>query len=250
MIQKLDETAQEASIVETYTSKVISVADTSKKALSQSIKQIERVKDSSSKSKETVQTLDQKINEISMVLASIYQIAEQTNLLALNAAIEAARAGEQGKGFAVVAGEVRKLAEESSRSSSLIQDLLKDVMDSKNEVLRTLENTDHVIDDNVSAIEETTGHFDELTSLQDGMKTKLFGIISSIESLSTDSKRLTESMSTLKYKHMTNDQNISEIASAIEQVSATFQEIGATVENVHQRAEHLNELKVTSEKSF
>ena len=61
--------------------------------------------------------LASRAREIETILGSIAEIAARTSLLSLNATIEAARAGEAGRGFAVVAGEVKALAERSSRSA-------------------------------------------------------------------------------------------------------------------------------------
>jgi methyl-accepting chemotaxis protein len=76
---------------------------------------------------ETVGNLNGLVGNIGEVVTSIQGIAEQTNLLALNATIEAARAGESGKGFAVVADEVKKLATETAKKTSEINDRINEI---------------------------------------------------------------------------------------------------------------------------
>ncbi|MCI5826854.1 MAG: methyl-accepting chemotaxis protein [Lachnospiraceae bacterium] len=87
----------------------------------------------------------EKVNELT---DEILSISSQTNLLSLNASIEAARAGEAGKGFAVVADEIRQLADSSKETASNIQginsmviDLVRELIDNSNEIIRYMEGT-------------------------------------------------------------------------------------------------------------
>jgi len=89
------------------------------------------------------------VNKINELSEAILEITSQTNLLALNAAIEAARAGEAGKGFAVVAEEIRKLAEGSKNTVSMIQETTKVIFEAVNSLTSSSEEVMKFIEQKV-----------------------------------------------------------------------------------------------------
>ncbi len=91
------------------------------------------------------------VEEIIIISNTIKAIASQTNLLALNASIEAARAGEQGKGFAVVAEEVKKLAEESTKTISSVDNIVNKVSEVFEHLSLSSQDILEYIDNNVKS---------------------------------------------------------------------------------------------------
>ena len=107
----------------------------------------------------TMEQIKESSDKISKIVKTIDDIAFQTNLLSINAAVEAARAGgDAGRSFAVVAQEVRELAQMSANASAETAEIIR-----KNIILT---NSGREASKWVSAtLGEITGQTDQLNKL-------------------------------------------------------------------------------------
>jgi methyl-accepting chemotaxis protein len=145
MDASIDQVQLNASETARLSEEVSKDADLGADAISKTIGEINRIKESSLEAVLVIQSLTNRMDAIGEIVGVIDDVAEQTNLLALNAAIIAAQAGEQGKGFAVVADEIKDLAERAATSTKEISDLIKTIQnESRNAMIAVQRGADNV----------------------------------------------------------------------------------------------------------
>ncbi|AEV67976.1 methyl-accepting chemotaxis protein [Acetivibrio clariflavus] len=133
-----------------------------------------------------IEKLTNSTKDIGSLVESIESIAEQTNLLALNAAIEAARAGEAGKGFAVVAEEVRKLADQSRKSTEEINMLMKSIQEESLMAIEAMEIMKKVSADQNAAVNKTDSSFNDIANAINSIILKINDVNQSITKMQND----------------------------------------------------------------
>lgn len=181
------------------------------------------------------------VEDIKIMADTIASISEQTNLLALNASIESARAGEQGKGFAVVADEVGKLAEQSSKAVTGIQDTIKKVQEAFKNLSQYSTDVLKFINENVNirfkSFEEMGIQYCDDADFVSKMSDE---IASMSEELTATVNQVSEAVQSMANTSQKSSEHAESIKSNVDETTTAIQQVAETIQNQAQLAESLN----------
>lgn len=231
-INAVNEKAQNVSRYLENTKKVQESALESVEDLNLRVNESNRV---SFKITEEINSLNYEVKNIRDIINIIADISEQINLLSLNAAIEAARAGDAGKGFAVVANEIKKLADQTKRSSIKIHDIINNVKIKTELVVKMSDNSSNVIEHQIHSLKNTSMAFDKTFFSINQIDNELKGVFKAIEKI-VSTKEATRSA-------MKRISSISEeTTQTTKQVSEATQDQIKEIEEVADFSKKLNEI--------
>lgn len=170
------QSAEQAEASAAGASQALHLAEDGTKAVQQTLTGMSTLKEQVNAIAQAIIRLSEQTGQIGSVSSLVGDLANQTNMLALNAAVEAARAGEHGKGFGVVASEIRKLADQSKKSSEKISTLVADIQ--------------AAINTTVMVTDEGTKKVDRSLELTQGTAQLFTGVADSVNNVFLNSQQI------------------------------------------------------------
>lgn len=200
------------------------------------VQQIHSIHHKVIESEEVLQLLQSSTNEIGEITMAITEIADQTNLLALNAAIEAARAGEHGKGFAVVADEVRKLAEQSQRSTNKIASLIEHIQRNMTSSSKAMDTVKDEVQMGLDVVKATEVKFKEIVDGMNHMGIKVSDMAATVEQMSASAEEITATVHNIATHAKETSSHSQQVAAAAEEQLAAMEEINSSSDSLSKLA--------------
>ncbi len=174
--------------------------------------------------------------KITTITSTIEAIAGQTNLLALNAAIEAARAGDAGRGFAVVAEEIRKLAEQSTKSLKEISQIIGNTLEQSQLAVDTMHGVRQASSLQSASVELTQAVFNDLSMAIEKTRNKVNDIGQLGETMEERKEEILQVVVNLSAIAEENAASAEEVAATVEQQTAAMDEISSSSEALSHQA--------------
>jgi methyl-accepting chemotaxis protein len=173
--------------------------------------------------------LGDKARSIGAILEVIADIADQTNLLALNAAIEAARAGDAGRGFAVVADEVRKLAEKTMAATGQVAESIRAIQEAARLGMERMGRAEGAVEQVTGLAERSGAALDEIVVLVDGSAGQISGIATAAEEQSATAEQISGSIDAVNRIVGATADGMARSAKAIRELAAMSAELKALI---------------------
>lgn len=200
------------------------------------------------KTTETILRVVDSANIMVDMIEIINNIAKKTNLLAMNASIEAAHAGSAGKGFAVVAGEIRKLAEDSSKNAKEISNSLKELVEEIHSSEESVVKTGKIFHSIVKSIKDVSlsmidmkETLEEISLSSRGVTRSLEHIIEMTEDVKSSSDNLYDRISEIN-SSMDSVSSISDdVKQGMEESISGISDFNNTIENIAESGRQNNE---------
>jgi methyl-accepting chemotaxis protein len=234
--------ADSSSSISDVSSATIQKAEIGGESVQKTVAQMKSIQSSVHTSHTTIKSLDERSKQIGSIVEVITGIAEQTNLLALNAAIEAARAGEQGKGFAVVAAEVRKLAEESKKSSDQIRKLIVEIQQDMVKSLQGMDKVTNDVDDGIILADATESNFKEIIESTQLVAEQIDDMAATAQQISAATSQVAVSFASIADITKETTASTQEVASASEEQLGSMEEITSSSQSLSQMALDLRDM--------
>ncbi|WP_445262012.1 methyl-accepting chemotaxis protein [Pseudomonas sp. EL_65y_Pfl1_R83] len=208
--------------------------------LAQSITRMHQLSQRANASRELIEALSQRSEEIQRVTLVIQSIASQTNLLALNAAIEAARAGEHGRGFAVVADEVRGLAGRTATATDEVGVMVADIQQRTAQVVEQIRQLSADLHTGVEQVERAGEQLHSIASLAADVEGQVNEIAEGADTNRTQLDSLFHAVEQMRSDLAVSDQQTRQLADAAVQMEGQAETISERLAQVglddyHQR---------------